>query len=55
MLLKNKNAWFLILGGSLVLGTNFTIAAVLQLILKPFDFTNVNIKTKCNFIYNRIL
>jgi len=40
MLLKNKNAWFLILGGSLVLGTNFTIAAVLQLILKPFEFTN---------------
>jgi len=40
MLFRNKNALILIFGGSLIIGTNMTIAAVLQLILKPFDFTN---------------
>jgi len=45
MLMKNGRALLLIFGGSLIIGTNMTIAAVLQLLLKPFNFQNVKSQT----------
>jgi len=43
MLMKNGRAMVLIIGGSLIIGTNMTIAAVLQLLLKPFNFQNADV------------
>lgn len=45
ILFTDSSTLFLIIGASLLFGTNMTIAAVLQFILQPYGFTNVNFNT----------